>query len=167
MKPIPYAALFQLLPALCLSPAVYAQTPAAVHAGSTVTIEYTLTTADGTQVDGTPPGQPLVYTQGNGELLPAVEQALAGAHAGERRRFTLAPEQAYGPVVPDYVQEIDLQRLPPDARQPGASLVISNASGEQHSIRVKAIHDGKAVIDFNHPLAGQTLHFDIHVLSVH
>jgi FKBP-type peptidyl-prolyl cis-trans isomerase SlyD len=146
--------------------AMCAETEPRIEDGSIVSIEYTLTADDGTEIDSNANGKPIVYTQGIGELLPAVEQALAGAVAGERRQFTLPPEKAFGEVVQDYVQEIDLDRLPKDARQAGAALVISNDKGQEQMIRVKEIKGDKAVIDFNHPLAGKTLHFDIKVLSI-
>lgn len=146
--------------------ALCADTEPRIHDGSIVTIEYTLSDDDGTEVDSNVNGKPMVYTQGNGELLPAVEQALDGAVAGERRQFILPPEKAFGEVMADYVQEVDINKLPEDARRAGAALIISNDKGQEQMIRVKEIKGNKAVIDFNHPLAGKTLHFDIKVISI-
>jgi len=153
---------------LCALPAtaLCADTEPRIHDGSVVTIEYTLTEENGTEVDSNVNGKPIVYTQGNGELLPAVEKALEGAVAGERRKFILPPGKAFGDVVADYVQEVDIDKLPEDARRAGAALIISNDKGQEQMIRVKEIKGDKAVIDFNHPLAGKTLHFDIKVLSI-
>ena len=157
-----FPVLLYVLPAAPLC----AETEPRIHDGSIVSIEYTLTADDGAEIDTNSNGKPMVYTQGKGELLPAVEQALAGAKEGESRQFTLAPDQAFGEVITDYVQEVDINKLPEDARRAGAALVISNDKGQEQMIRVKEIKSDKAVIDFNHPLAGKTLHFDIKVISI-
>lgn len=151
---------------LFLAAAAFGETEQVIREGSVVTMEYTLSLEDGSVVDASPDGEPVQYTQGQGDLLPAVEQALAGAAPGDTREFTLPPEQAFGSVREDAVMEIDLERLPEDARQVGAALVISNDQGQQHMIRVTEINGDKAVIDFNHPLAGKTVHFKIQILSI-
>lgn len=160
------------LPGMVLIPVlftagVYAAEPVpAIREGSVVTIVYSMTLPDGTVVKSAQEGNPLVYNQGRGELLPAVEEKLAGARAGEVREFTLPPEQAFGEVRNDALIEVALDKLPEDARREGAALVISNQQGQEHVIRVKEIKGDKAVLDLNHPLAGKTIHFKIRILSI-
>jgi len=160
------------LPGLLLFPVlfsagVYAAEPEpVVKEGSVVTIVYSMSLPDGTVVKSAQEGNPLVYNQGQGEVLPGVEEKLAGAHAGEVREFTLPPEKAFGKIRKDAVIEVDLDKLPEDARREGSALVISNRQGQEHVIRVKEIKGNKAVLDLNNPLAGKTIHFRIRILSI-
>ncbi len=139
---------------------------AIVADGRTVSIVYTMTLDDGTEVDSNVDGKPLAYEHGNSDFPPAVESSLEGAGPGEVREFTLPPEQAFGKVMPEAVREIELARLPEDARREGAALVISNSQGREHMIRVREINGDTAVIDFNHPLAGKAIHFKVRILAV-
>lgn len=139
---------------------------AVVSEGRSVTIEYTLALDDGTVVDSNVDDDAMTFKHGEGTILPALEDALKGAEAGETRKITVAPEDGFGNVDPEAIQEIDLGKLPEDARQEGAILIISNEEGRQQTISVREIREDKAVIDMNHPLAGQTLHYKVTVLSV-
>lgn len=139
---------------------------AIVSQGRTVTIEYSLALDDGTVVDSNVGEDAMTFKQGKGSILPALEEALEGTEAGETREITLAPEDGFGNPDPEAIQEIDLEKLPEDARREGAILIISNEEGRQQTISVRKIEEDKAVIDMNHPLAGQTLHYKVTVLSV-
>lgn len=136
-----------------------------IQSGSQVSIEYTLKLDDGDVVDTNVGGEPLVYEQDRGQMLPALEQELSGMTAGDSKQVTLSAEQGYGAVNPEAYQEVPLEDIPEDAREAGARLVVQGPSG-QHFAQVKEVHDESAVLDFNHPLAGQTLHFDIKVVDV-
>ncbi len=137
-----------------------------VSEGRTVTIEYSLALDDGTVVDSNSGEEGLIFKHGEGAILPALEDALKGAGPGETREITVAPADGFGNVNPEVIQEISLDKLPEDARQEGAILVISNEEGRQQTISIREIKEDKAVIDMNHPLAGQTLHYKVTVLSV-
>lgn len=139
---------------------------AVVSEGLSVTIEYTLALDDGTVVDSNVGDDGMTFKHGEGTILPAVEEALTGAEPGETREITITPGDGFGNVDPEAIQEVELAKLPEDARQEGAILIISNEEGRQQTISVRAIREDKAVIDMNHPLAGQTLHYKITVLSV-
>jgi FKBP-type peptidyl-prolyl cis-trans isomerase 2 len=107
-------------------------------------------------------GYPIKYRQGDGKLLPALEAALVGLAAGDEKSVTLPPEDTY-PVNQDAFREVPLEQVPEDVRQVGA---VFRPTGSRASIRVAEINGGTAVLDFNHPLAGKTLTYDISVLSV-
>lgn len=139
---------------------------AIVSQGRSVTIEYSLALDDGTVIDSNVGEDTMTFKQGEGNILPALEKVLEGAEAGETREITLSPEDGFGNPDPEAIQEIDLEKLPEDARQEGAILIISNEEGRQQTISVRKIEEDKAVIDMNHPLAGQTLHYKVTVLSV-
>ena len=139
---------------------------AVIESGSTVAIEYTLKIDDGTTVDSNVGGTPLTFTQGTGEILPSLEEALLGAKAGDTKEVQLTAEQGYGPVNPEAFQEVDMDKLPEDARTAGTMLMAAGPDGQQHPVRVHEVKEDTLILDFNHPLAGQALSFDIKILSV-
>ena len=138
----------------------------AIEDGSSVGIEYTLTLEDGTAVDSNVGGNPLTFTQGTGEILPALEEALLGAKIGDTKKVQLTAENGYGAVNPAAFQEVPLDKLPEDARVAGTMLMAGGPDGQEHPVRVHEVNEETAVLDFNHPLAGKTLNFDIKILSI-
>jgi FKBP-type peptidyl-prolyl cis-trans isomerase 2 len=138
----------------------------AITSGSKVGIEYTLKLADGTTADSNVGGEPLVYTSGDEMILPALEAALMGLEKGDSKELTLAPEDAYGPVRPELEREIPTEKIPEDGRHEGAVLMSEGPNGQAALVRVKEVKEDVILLDLNHPLAGQALHFDVKVLSV-
>ena len=154
---------------LCLSAGVlHAEEKQVITEGSKVSLEYSLVLDDGEAIGGnTGDGQePLVYTQGNSEILPALEAELGGLAQGDQKQVTLQPDQAYGDVNPEAFQEVPLEQIPEDARQSGQLLIMQNQQGDKQQIRVSEIREESVVLDLNHPLAGKTLHFDVKILDV-
>lgn len=134
--------------------------------GSKVSIEYTLKLDDGTTADSNVGRQPLVFEQGKGQLLPAFEEELAGRESGEVVEFRLGPEQGYGTVDPELRREVDLDAVPEEGREVGAQLVSEDQQGNRRVIRVHELRDATAVLDLNHPLAGEPLNFEVKILEV-
>ncbi len=151
--------------ALAAAPLV-AEEAAVVGEGREVAIEYTLTLDDGSTADSNVGGEPLVYTHGAGQLLPALEAALDGLSAGEAREFRLDAAEGYGEVDPRGFQEVPLDRVPEEGRQPGETLVGVDPEGMPFQVRVAEVREDVVVLDFNHPLAGQALNFAVKVLAV-
>ncbi len=137
-----------------------------VQNGKRVSIEYTLTLPDKTQVDTNVGKEPLTYTQGGEEILPALQKALAGLKEGETKQVTLSPEEGYGPVDPQAFQEVEKSHIPKEAWKAGTPLIAKDSAGRVHAIRVHEVKDKTVVLDLNHPLAGKTLIFDVKVLKV-
>lgn len=137
-----------------------------IKEGSTVSIEYTLTLDDGATADSNVGGEPLVYNQGEQEILPALEEALVGLAEGDSKQVKLTAEQGYGLVDPEGFQEVTPDMVPEDARTVGTMLIASDPEGNRQPIRVHEVGADKIVLDFNHPLAGQALTFDIRILAV-
>lgn len=131
--------------------------------GTTVGFEYTLTLTDGTVVESNVGGEAVTYVQGGGQILPALESALTGLAVDDTKQVTLEPADAYGEVNPEAFQEIPIDQIPEDARVVGAVL---GAQGYEGPIRVHEIREETVVLDFNNPLAGRTLTFDIRILSL-
>jgi len=137
-----------------------------IEEGKQVSIEYTLTLADGTEVDTNVGGEPLVYTQGGGQILPALEEALAGMATEDTKQVSLSADDGYGAVDPELFREVDTELVPEEARQVGALLMAGGDEGPRHPVRVAEVKEEAIVLDFNHPLAGQALVFEVKVTGV-
>lgn len=134
--------------------------------GSSVSIEYTLKLDDGTTVDSNVGAEPMIYKQGGSEILPALEAALFGLAVGDTKEVKLTAEQGYGPVQQEGFQEVEIGMVPEDARSVGTMLMASAPDGQQQPIRVHEVREETIVLDFNHPLAGQALNFDVKILAI-
>lgn len=137
-----------------------------IEEGRLVSIEYTVKLASGEVADSNVGADPLQYRQGAAQILPELEQAIGTLDVGESKSVTLTPEQGYGPHREEAVQAVPVTQLPEEAREEGAQLVSRDAEGNEFPVHVRAIEGENAVLDFNHPLAGQTLEFDVRVVSV-
>lgn len=160
------ASLLAILAIFISSSSLHAEEANVITEGSKVSLEYTLNIEGGETVDSNSGDEPLVYTQGNKEIIPALEEELAGMAAGDEKQVTLQPEEAYGTVDPDAFREVPLEQIPEDARSEGQLLVMQDQQGNQQQIRVSEIRDETALLDLNHPLAGKTLQFDVKVVDV-
>jgi FKBP-type peptidyl-prolyl cis-trans isomerase 2 len=137
-----------------------------IEAGSTVGIEYTLTLEDGTKVDSNVGGETLSFEQGSGQIIPGLDKELIGMRVGEAKSVTVSADEGYGPVDPAAFTEVPVSELPEEAREPGTALMARDAQGRVQRLRVDRIEGEKATLDFNHPLAGKTLVFDVKILEV-
>jgi FKBP-type peptidyl-prolyl cis-trans isomerase 2 len=137
---------------------------AEIQKGATVKIEYTLTDEKGKVLDTSKGKEPLIYTDGEGQIIPGLEKALRGLHAGDQKRVTVPPEEAYGPVRP--LVEVPKEQIPPQAQRVGFSLMVRNGDRPPIPVHVKEVKDKTIVLDANHPLAGMSLTFDVKVISV-
>ena len=135
-----------------------------ITSGKKVSINYTLT-IDGKVVDSNKGKEPLAYTQGSHQIVPGLENGLEGIKVGDKKKITVKPEEGYGPVNPQALIEVDIAQIPKDAK-PGMVLTTRGKQGEPVHATFKEVKKDKAVLDFNHPLAGKTLNFDIEVVSI-
>lgn len=141
--------------------------PRIVEPGSTVTLHYTLSLASGKQADTTRGGDPAVLVVGRSDLHPAFEERLLGLSAGERRRFEIPCMEAFGPSEPGNVHLLPLGEFPPGLRvEPGLVIGFDLPSGEEVPGTVVEISGSEVRVDFNHPLAGHDLVFEVEILSV-
>ena len=139
----------------------------AVADGVVVGLEYTLRLDDDTEVDSSEPGEPLEFLQGQGQIISGLESALYNLTVGDEREVTVAPEDGYGERDPDAFEEVPLESFPADLElELGGQLHVSDASGEEFEATIAEIGPEKVVLDFNHPLAGETLHFHVKVVSL-
>lgn len=140
--------------------------PMTVSNGKQVTLEYTMKLDDQSVVDTNVGQEPLKVTQGKHEVIPGLEKALEGMAPGDKKKVTVAPAEAYGTVDPKAFKEVDKNIVPEDARKVGAQLEGKTPDGQKVYPRISEVKNDTIVLDFNHPLAGKTLHFDVKVLDV-
>jgi len=137
-----------------------------IQKGKKVSLEYTVFLEDGMQVDSNVGESPLVFVVGQNQLFPALEQAVVQLKIGDKKDVLLRAEEAYGPVVAEAFKEVEIEAIPPKFRFVGAILGVQDPAGGVYPIRVHQVKENKAVLDFNHPLAGKNLRFNVKVLEV-
>lgn len=137
-----------------------------IENGKQVAIEYSVFGEDNAQIDTNVGKDPLVFLFGSHQILPALEEALRGLEVGDSKQVTLQPENAYGDVNPHAYKKVDAKLIPEDLRFEGALLVVSDEQFGEMLIRVDSLDGEEVVLDFNHPLAGKTLKFDLRVLDI-
>lgn len=132
-----------------------------------VAIHYTLIDDQGQQLDSSRNQEPLTYLHGVQGLIPGLEKELEGRQAGDTFEATVQPEEAYGKVDPELVQDVPLEVLEGiDNLHVGMALQSKAPDGTVQNLRVDAIADDTATLNANHPLAGTVLTFDVSVESV-
>lgn len=135
--------------------------------GKVVTIHYTLTDDDGATIDSSQDNEPLVYLHGSGNIIPGLENALAGKKTGDALDVKIEPEQGYGPHVPEMVQEVPLTAFEGvDNIEVGMSFQAAAEDGRTQRVVVTQVTDETVTVDGNHPLAGKNLTFDVSVVDI-
>ena len=131
-----------------------------------VQMHYEGTLDDGTVFDSSEGRDPLEFIYGVGMLIPGLENEMEGLRVGERKTVRVAADDAYGPYMDEALQEIPLNQMPPDIDlEEGMQLVAQSPQGPI-PVTVLEIREETVVIDFNHPLAGEALTFDIEVVAI-
>ncbi len=136
---------------------------AGISAGDKVRIHYTAKLDDGTVVDSSQGKDPLEFQAGSDQLIPGVSNAVIGMNMGEAKTVTVAPEDGYGPHIPEAVQQVPKKHFPPEVAVGDVFKAVSE-QGEM-MVRITEIDDDNVTVDANHPLAGQTLVFDLEVVE--
>jgi FKBP-type peptidyl-prolyl cis-trans isomerase 2 len=137
-----------------------------VQDGSIVGIEYTLTDDTGKVIDTNVGKEPLTYIQGAGQIVKGLERELNGLKTGDEKKVQVKPEDGYGLPNEKAFQEIPRDKVPAEAQKAGTMLMTKSADGRVMPIRVHEVKDKTVVVDFNHPLAGKTLHFDVKIKDI-
>ncbi|MCA9320733.1 MAG: peptidylprolyl isomerase [Planctomycetes bacterium] len=138
-----------------------------VAEGKVVSIHYTLTLDDGREVDTSRGREPLNYLHGASNIVPGLEKKLNGTKAGESLTAKVSPEEGYGPRYSDAIQSIPREQMPPGVEiEPGMQLAAEGPGGTPMVLHVTEVHDDTVTVDLNHPLAGETLHFAVEVVSI-
>lgn len=134
-----------------------------------VGLEYVLRLDSGQEIDRSEAGDPLEYLHGHANIIPGLESELGGLEVGDAKDVTVGPADAYGEYDPDIVEEYPRSNFPPDlSLVEGSMLEIRSSDDESQSAVavVKAVSDSAVTLDYNHPLAGETLNFSVKVVSL-
>ena len=140
---------------------------ATVQTGKVVVIHYTLTRGDGSLVESTRGKDPLAYLHGKGHIVPGLERALDGQQTGSRIETTVPPEEGYGVRKGSGPQPVPKREFPShiDLRV-GLPLEIKGSDGEPVQVWVTRVKGAKVWIDLDHPLAGESLSFDVEIVGI-
>lgn len=137
-----------------------------VTEGKLVKVNYTLT-VDGNVVDSSKEGEPFEFTAGNNQVIPGFEESIMGMKAGENKSFQVSPEKGYGQENPKGIQEVPRDKLPADMNpEVGMTLHATMPDGQAIPARITEIREDTIILNFNHPLAGKTLNFEVEVVDV-
>lgn len=137
-----------------------------IRNGSVVSFEYTLTDDNGEVLQSNRGKEPVTYTHGKQEIIPGLEKGLAEMEINEEKTIRVTPADAYGSVDPQGFKEVPKSDLPETALKEGTPLTARGPQGEELLIHVNEVKDDTVVLDFNHPLAGKTLTFDVKVVDI-
>lgn len=138
-----------------------------VHKGMFVSVDYKGTLQNGEVFDTSEGRRPLEVEIGAGQLIKGFEGALMGMALNEKKSFTLAPEEAYGMVDEDCRHIFPRDEVPADMNpQVGQTVGLTNGDGRQVPARIIAVSDDGVTVDLNHPLAGESLTFEIEVVGI-
>ena len=134
--------------------------------GVVVSLAYTLT-VDGQVIDEATNADPLEYLHGADMIVPGLEAVLEGKQSGDKVHVTLPPDQAYGDYDEDEIEEIDRDEMAEaDMLEEGMMVEVEDEEGETYYAVVAEITDSTVLLDFNPPLAGKTLTYDVEVLGM-
>ena len=143
------------------------ETAQTVAADSFVTLHYRIASADDTELVGTFGSTPATLQLGSGELVPTLEQCLVGLPVGEHHVFLLEPQQAFGLHNPQLVQRVARSGLPPGADVELHSLIeFAAPDGSRYAGLVREMDADSVLVDFNHPLAGKSIRFEVQVVGI-
>jgi FKBP-type peptidyl-prolyl cis-trans isomerase 2 len=137
------------------------------QAGDTVRAEYTGKLDDGTVFDSSEKRGPIQFTIGAHQVIPGFEQAVTGMKAGESKTVRIPPDQAYGPHRDELVRVVNRKDLPSgETLQVGKQTPWPGPNGRAETATVTALSKSTVTLDTNHPLAGKTLTFHLHLLQI-
>ena len=134
---------------------------------SVVSLSYILKNENGEELDRFETANPLAYMHGHGQIVPGLENVLEGLAIGDKKEVTVTPQEGYGEVQPQLKMKVSRNKFPADVNiEPGMQFSSKMEDGREIPFTVQAIEDGAVMLDGNHLLAGETLHFSVEVVEV-
>lgn len=141
-------------------------TPTTIEKDVIVSLDYILT-VDGEIADSTAGREPLPYIHGHNNLIQGLEDQLAGMKVGEKKTVIVEPENGYGVVDSEAIAEMDRSRFPEDFTfEIGKSIRMNADDGKILTAQISKVGDDIISLDFNHPLAGKVLNFDVSINDI-
>jgi FKBP-type peptidyl-prolyl cis-trans isomerase SlyD len=135
------------------------------EAQKVVSIDYTLTDEDGTVLDTSEGRTPLAYLHGAKNIVPGLEKAIDGKGVGDTIEAVVPPSEGYGDYDANAIRNVPVRKLPEKKPEAGMILQVTTPEGPRH-VTVQSVRGDYAKIDFNHPLAGKTLHFKVTIKEI-
>jgi peptidylprolyl isomerase len=133
----------------------------------TVKVHYTGRVEDGKVFDSSENRDPLLFTIGEGKLIPGFEQAVIGMNPGDTTTIQIPAEQAYGSHREDMIMEVDRNQIPENLKiEVGQQLQLGRPEDQKTIVTITGISESKVTLDANHPLAGMALTFDIRLIEI-
>lgn len=137
-----------------------------VQDGQVVSMEYSLH-VDGETIDSSQGREPLEFLQGAGNIIPGLEDELYGMEIGETKNVIVAAEDGYGELDPDAFIDVPREQFPPEIPlEVGVQLQLQDGNGQVMMARIDTVEADRVRLDFNHPLAGKELIFDVKIVGL-
>jgi len=137
----------------------------AIQTNQIVSIEYEARDGD-TVIDTNVGGEPLVFMYGKGQIIPGLENGIENMSIGEKASIVVEPKDAYGELNPEAMQEVPKDQFAGIDLEVGMTLYGQGEDGSTVQVTVKEIREESVIIDFNHPLAGKTLTFNVTINNI-
>ena len=133
-----------------------------------VSIDYVLTLANSEEIDHSDPGEPLEYLHGRGQIISGLEKELGGLSLGDQKKVAVPPSDGYGEFDPEEFVTLPRDAFPSDMKMEVGEQISLRDSDDESEIEayVAEIGSDDVKLDLNHPLAGETLHFDVTVVGL-
>lgn len=134
--------------------------------GNVVKVHYTLK-IDDKVYDSTRGKEPFEFQVGMHQVIPGFENVLKGMKVGEKKSFQLSPDDGYGPEEPNCFREVSRSELPTEIKpEVGMELHVHGPNNQVIHVRIKEVKENVVVMDFNHPLVGKTLNYEVEIMDI-
>jgi FKBP-type peptidyl-prolyl cis-trans isomerase SlyD len=142
--------------------------PLSVADNVVVSLDYVLTNGDNHEIDRSEKDTPLEYLHGFNNIIPGLENELNGLKVGDERNVIVQPSNGYGERDPDSLAEYPRESFPPDLKlEVGEPIMMRDKEGgDSFKAYITEVRSDLVVLDFNHPLAGETLHFHVRIAGL-
>jgi len=138
-----------------------------IKQGTVVSMTYLLTNAEGEEIDRADKDEPFSYLHGAGQIVPGLEKALSGALVGTRKKVVVSPEEGYGEIEEGLRTSASRKQFPADAElSVGMRFAADDGNGHPIVFTITELDGDEVSLDGNHPLAGETLHFDVEIVGI-
>lgn len=137
-----------------------------VQDGQVVSMDYTLH-VNGEKIDTSEGQGPLEFLQGSGNIIPGLERELYGMAVGENKKVLVTPEDGYGSLDPEAFIDVPKEQFPPEIPlEVGVEIQVRDENGQPMHARIDEVKADTVKLNFNHPLAGKELQFDVTIVSL-
>ncbi|MEM2123512.1 MAG: peptidylprolyl isomerase [Candidatus Bathyarchaeia archaeon] len=138
-----------------------------ISVGDEVAVHYIVRLDTGELIETTRDGEPPVFKMGSQELLPSLEEAMMGLEKGDKKEVTVPPSKGFGEWREDLLQEVPESIFEDKPPRLGSVVELRSRDGRRLLAMVHELKGDSVILDLNHPLAGQTLIFEIEIMDIH